>query len=43
MRKFAASFSNKDKIQPLLNAESEIELIEILNDLLGNMLVVEEV
>lgn len=43
LRKFAAAFSNKEKIQPLLNAESEKELIEILNDLLDNMLAVEEV
>lgn len=43
LRKFAGSFANKEKIQPLLDAESETELIGILNELLDEMLAIEEI
>lgn len=43
LRKFAASFADKEKIQPLLDAESEMEVINILNDLLDEMLAIEEI
>lgn len=43
LRKFAASFADKEKIQPLLDAEKESELISILNELLDEMLVIEEI
>ena len=43
LRKFAASFAYKEKIQPLLDAKDESELIEILNVLLDQMLAIEEV
>lgn len=43
LRKFAASFADKEKIQPLLDAESEAELLDILNVLLDQMLAVEEI
>lgn len=43
LRKFAGSFANKEKIQPLLDAETPEELIGLLNELLDQMLAVEEV
>lgn len=43
LRKFAASFADKEKIQPLLDAESETEVINILNELLDEMLAIEEI
>ncbi len=43
LRKFAASFASKEKIQPLLDAESEAGLIDILNNLLDEMLEIEAI
>ena len=41
LRRFARSFSKKEKIQALVDADSEKELIESLNGLLDNMLAIE--
>lgn len=41
LRRFAGSFSDKEKIQGLLQAESERELLDKLNVLLDNMLVID--
>ena len=43
LRKFAGSFADKGKIQPLLDAQDPEELIRLLNELLDQMLAVEEI
>ena len=43
LRKFAGSFADKGKIQPLLDAQNPEELIRLLNELLDQMLAVEEI
>ena len=41
LKRFARSFSQKDKIQALIDADSKKELIGSLNEILDNMLAIE--